>query len=85
MNLRPRNRQVIIRPAWADRVGAVLLPGVAQQMPSEGVALAVGRDVVDVQEGHRVIVEKWLGTEIDLGGERLWFVDEAHILAVIEP
>jgi len=48
------------------------------------MVLTVGDDVADLQEGDRVLIEKWLGAAIRLGSEDLLILEDRFILGKFE-
>jgi chaperonin GroES len=92
----PLYDQVLIFPVGDESVtdsGAILIPEVARQRPSEGIVIATGPGRVHpvsgavvpmtVRRGDRVLYGKYAGTEYKLRGQTLRLVDEGEVLAVI--
>ena len=68
------------------------MPGSAQEKPQVSVVVAVGPGgivdgkevVMTLNEGDRVIVGKYSGTEVKIEGVEYTIVSQADILAVVE-
>lgn len=95
MRLEPVGDKVIIRRIDEGEVtrGGIVLPDAARERSLIGRVLSVGdgRRLADgtrcppqVQEGDRVLFDRYAGTEVDVDGEELLIVSEDEILAVLE-
>ena len=70
----------------------IVLPGQAEEKPSQGEVVAVGPGgVIDgkevkmqVKENDKVIYSKYSGTEVEIDGETYLVVKQNDILAVIK-
>lgn len=63
----------------------IVLPDTAKERPQNAEVVAVGaHDDVKVSVGDVVVVRKYSGTEVKLGGEEHQIVDAEDILGVIE-
>ncbi|MGN7437214.1 MAG: co-chaperone GroES [Alcanivorax sp.] len=94
MKFRPLHDRVLVRRAEAETktAGGIIIPGTAEEKPSEGEIVAVGSGYVndngdvralDVKEGDKVIFSKWAGTEVTIDGEELMVMKESDIIGVI--
>ncbi len=94
MKFRPLHDRVLIRRAEAETktAGGIIIPGTAEEQPTEGVIIAVGNGYVndngdvralDVKEGDKVIFKKWGSDEITVDGEELLVMKESDIIGVI--
>ncbi|MCB1651949.1 MAG: co-chaperone GroES [Alphaproteobacteria bacterium] len=94
MKFRPLHDRVLVRRAEAETktAGGIIIPGTAEEKPSEGEIVAVGKGYVndngevralDVKAGDRVIFSKWAGTEVKIDGEELMVMKESDIIGVI--
>lgn len=94
MKFRPLHDRVLVRRAEAETktAGGIIIPGTAEEKPSEGEIVAVGSGYVndngdvralDVKEGDKVIFSKWAGTEVTIDGEDLMVMKESDIIGVI--
>ena len=95
MNIRPLHDRIVVRRVEEEQktAGGILLPGSAQEKPSQGAVLATGngqiRDngdirALDVKAGDKVLFAKYAGTEVKLSGENHLIFSEDEILGVIE-
>lgn len=95
MKFRPLHDRVLVRRAEAETktAGGIIIPGTAEEKPSEGEIVAVGGGYVnedgkvralDVKKGDRVIFSKWAGTEVTIDGEELMVMKESDIIGVID-
>jgi chaperonin GroES len=73
--------------------GGIVLPDSAKEKPQECNVVAVGpgklddsgkRIAPDVKKGDIVIIAKWGGTEIKIGGSEYVIVSEDDIMAKVE-
>ncbi len=94
MKFRPLHDRVLVRRAEAETktAGGIIIPGTAEEKPSEGKIVAVGSGYVndngdvralDVKEGDTVIFSKWAGTEVTIDGEELMVMKESDIIGII--
>ncbi len=94
MKFRPLHDRVLVRRAEAETktAGGIIIPGTAEEKPSEGEIVAVGNGYVndngdvrslDVKEGDKIIFSKWAGTEITIDGEELMVMKESDVIGVI--
>ena len=94
MKFRPLHDRVLVRRAEAETktAGGIIIPGTAEEKPSEGEIVATGNGYVndngdiralDVKTGDKVIFSKWAGTEVTIDGEELMVMKESDIIGVI--
>ncbi len=95
MALRPLHDRVLVKRlgSEAKTAGGIILPDTAQEKPSEGEVLAVGKGskaddgtitALDVKVGDKILFGKWSGTEVKLDGEDLLIMQEKDIMGIIE-
>ncbi|MBT3991427.1 MAG: co-chaperone GroES [Rhodospirillaceae bacterium] len=95
MGFRPlHDRVVVSRVAEETKTaGGIILPDTAQEKPSEGVIVAVGKGIrgddgsvqpLDVKKGDHVLFGKFGGTEIKVDGDDFTILRESDILGIIE-
>ena len=95
MKFRPLHDRVLVKRVKEETktAGGIIIPGTAQEKPSEGKVAAVGpgtRDdsgnfaKLDVKKGDVVLFGKWGGTEITIDGQELLIMKESDIMGVIE-
>lgn len=95
ITFRPLSNRVLIArsPTEEKTPSGIIIPGNAQDKPSEGVVKAVGPGRVDdngrlhevrLKTGDRVLFGKFAGTEIKINGETLVMMSEDDVFGVIE-
>jgi len=94
VNIRPLHDRVVVkRVETQEQVrGGIIIPDTAKEKPQEAEVIAVGpgklnddgnRSPMDVEQGNRVLIGKYSGSEIKIGDEDLVIVREDEILAVV--
>ncbi len=94
MKFRPLHDRVLVRRAEAETktAGGIIIPGTAEEKPSEGEVVATGNGYVndngdiralDVKTGDKIIFSKWAGTEVTIDGEELMVMKESDIIGII--
>jgi chaperonin GroES len=92
----PLHDRVLLKRVDAEEKtpGGVIIPETAQEIPLQAEVLAIGPGVADevgklrplgVKAGDRVLIPKWDGTELLIGGEERLIVKESQILGIIGP
>jgi chaperonin GroES len=95
MKFRPLHDRVLVKRVKEETktAGGIIIPGTAQEKPSEGKVVAVGPGTrgddgkftkLDVKKGDVVLFGKWGGTEITVDGDELLIMKESDIMGVIE-
>ena len=94
MTIKPLTDRVVIKMVEAEETtkSGILLAASAQEKPQIAEIVAVGPGgVVDGKEvkmyvkvGDRVIMSKYSGTEVKLGGQEYTILRQSDILAVVE-
>mgnify|MGYP000722369243 CR=1 FL=1 len=96
MKIRPLHDRVVVRrkEEEAKTAGGIVLPGSAQEKPSQGEVLAVGTgrvlqngdiQALDVKVGDTVVFGKYSGSNtIEIDGEELLILNENEIYGVME-
>ena len=96
MNIRPLHDRIVVRRIEEETktAGGILLPGSAQEKPSQGEVLATGngqiRDngetrALDVKVGDTVIFNDGYGVKSEkIDGEEVLIISENDILAIVE-
>ena len=93
MKFRPLHDHVLLRRLEQEEktAGGIIIPDTAQEKPTEAEVIAVGpgtRDeggkahALDVKAGDRVLIGKWSGSEVRIGGEELLIVRESDIMGI---
>jgi chaperonin GroES len=95
MALRPLHDRVLVKRLESETktAGGIILVESAQEKPSEGKVIAVGKGSraedgtvtpLDVKVGDKVLFGKWGGTEVKIDGEELLIMKESDIMGIIE-
>lgn len=96
MKIRPLHDRVVVRRKEEETksAGGIVLPGSAQEKPSQGEVIAAGTgrilqngDVqpLDVKVGDIVMFGKYSGSNtVEIDGEELLILNESEIYCVLE-
>ena len=94
MTIKPLFDKVVLKATVAEETtkSGILLTGSAKEKPQTSEVVAVGpgglvngNEVqMTVKVGDKVIVGKYIGTEIKIDGEEYMIVSQSDILAVVE-
>lgn len=95
MKLRPLQDRVVIKQSEAEEKtsGGIILPDTAKEKPQIGKIIAVGpgklleggkRSEMSVKKNDEVIYARYIGSEVDIDGEKFVVLRESDILGIIE-
>ncbi|MBN1392054.1 MAG: co-chaperone GroES [Sedimentisphaerales bacterium] len=95
MKLRPLDDKVVIKQSEAEEktAGGIILPDTAKEKPQIGKIIAVGpgkllddgkRSKMNVNKNDEVIYAKYIGSEIEIDGEKIVILRESDVLGLIE-
>jgi len=95
MKLKPIDDRVVIKQSEAEEKtsGGIILPDTAKEKPQIGKVIAVGpgrllddgkRCKMSVKEKDDVIYAKYIGSEIEVEGEKYVILRESDILGIVE-
>lgn len=94
MTLKPLGDRVVLKFVEAEETtkGGIILAAAAQEKPQIAEVISVGpggvidgKDVImEVEEGDRVILSKYSGTEVKIDGEDYTICRQSDILAIVE-
>lgn len=90
MNIRPLQDRVVVKMAEAEETtqSGIILSGSAKEKPDFAVVVEVGTGTADVKmevnKGDKVLISKYSGTNVKLGGEEYIIVKMEDILAVVD-
>jgi chaperonin GroES len=95
MKVKPLGDRILVRRLEQEEVkqGGIIIPDTAKEKPMEAkvVALGTGRITEDgkkvaftVKEGDTVLIGKYSGTEVKIGGEEHLILKEEDILAIVQ-
>lgn len=93
MQFTPINDRVLVRRLNTEEItrSGIIIPGSAQEKPSEGQVIAIGRGKINadgtitellLKKGDRVAFGKYSGAEIKFEGEEYVVMKEDEILGV---
>ena len=94
MKIKPLGERVLVEPLKEGEVlkGGIIIPDTAKEKPQEGTVIALGTGKLDddgkvipfnVKVGDLVLMPKYGGTEVKMGGKEYQIMREEDILAVI--
>lgn len=95
MKLRPLDDRVVIKQSDAEEktAGGIILPDTAKEKPQIGKIVAVGlgkllddskRSKMSVRKNDEVIYAKYIGSEVEIDGEKFVVLRESDVLGIIE-
>jgi chaperonin GroES len=95
MKLRPLDDKVVIKQSEAEEktAGGIILPDTAKEKPQIGKIIAVGpgkllddgkRAKMSAKKNDEVIYAKYIGSEIEIDGEKFVILRESDVLGIIE-
>jgi chaperonin GroES len=94
MKVKPLADRILIRRVDAEEQvrGGIIIPDTAKEKPLEGEVVAVGpgklnkdgkRVAIGVSAGERVLIGKYSGTEVKIGGDEYVILREDDVLATL--
>jgi chaperonin GroES len=96
MKIRPLHDRIVVRRKEEETksAGGIVLPGSAQEKPSQGEVVAAGPGRIlnggevlplDVKVGDTVVFGKYSGSNtVEIDGEELLILNESEIYGVLE-
>ncbi|MFC2173435.1 co-chaperone GroES [Acidobacteriota bacterium] len=95
MKVKPMYDRILIKRLETESTspGGIVIPDTAKEKTTKGEVIAVGKGKVlkdgslkppAVQQGQKVLFEKWGGTEIKIEGEEHVVLREDDILGIID-
>ncbi|SHI75047.1 chaperonin GroES [Dethiosulfatibacter aminovorans DSM 17477] len=93
MNIKPLGDRVVIKMLEAEEKtqSGIVLPGTAKEKPSIAEVVAVGTGILNDEEkkeeikvGDKVIIAKYVGTEIKMDGNEFTVLALKDVLAIVE-
>ncbi|MCL4107749.1 UNVERIFIED_CONTAM: hypothetical protein GTU68_022210 [Idotea baltica] len=84
MAFTPLHDRVLVRRVEGDEktAGGLIIPESAKEKPAEGLVVSVGAGAKD-DDGDRIAMDVWSGTEVTVDGEELLIMKESDILGII--
>jgi chaperonin GroES len=95
MKLRPLDDRIVIEQSEAEEktTGGIILPDTAKEKPQIGKVVATGpgkllddgkRNKMSVKKKDEVIYAKYIGSEVEIDGEKFVVLHESDVLGIIE-
>jgi len=95
MKLRPLDDRTVIKQSEAEEktTGGIILPDTAKEKPQIGKIIAIGpgklldngkRNKMSVKKNDEVIYGKYIGSEVEIDGEKYVILRESDILGIVE-
>jgi chaperonin GroES len=93
-NIKPIGDRVLVKPLDEKEVkkGGIIIPDSAKEKPQEGEVVALGTGKLNekgekiaftVKKGDKVLISKYGGTEVKIGGESYQILREDDILGIL--
>jgi len=93
-SIQPLGQRVLVKriQAEAKTAGGIVLPDSAQEKPQEASVIALGTGGKDdngnpiefaVKVGDTVLISKYGGTDVKVGGEDMLILSESDILGIV--
>ena len=95
MKLRPLDDRIVIKQSEAEEKtsGGIILPDTAKEKPQIGTVVAVGpgkilddgtRAKMSVKNKDEVIYAKYIGSDVEIDGEKYVILRESDVLGIVE-
>lgn len=96
MNIKPLSDHIVVEVLEKEHVtasGIVLPDTVEKEKKAEAEVVAVGpgkqldngqRGAMDVAVGQTILIKKWGGDEVEVGGQEYKIIEMDDVLAIIE-
>jgi chaperonin GroES len=95
MKLRPLDDRIVIEQSEAEgkTTGGIILPDTAKEKPQIGKVVATGpgkllddgkRNKMSVKKNDEVIYAKYIGSEVEIDGDKFVVLHESDVLGIIE-
>ncbi|MHC4680512.1 MAG: co-chaperone GroES [Planctomycetota bacterium] len=95
MKLRPLDDRIVIKQSEAEEktAGGIILPDAAQEKPQIGTVVAVGpgkllddgtRGKISVKNKDKVIYAKYIGSDVEIDGQKYVILRESDVLGIVE-
>ncbi|MFV0336950.1 MAG: co-chaperone GroES [Chthoniobacterales bacterium] len=93
--IKPIGDRVLVQPADESEqksTGGIIIPDSAKEKPQEGTVVALGTGKTDdagnkidftVKTGDKVLISKYGGTEVKIGGDSYLIMREDDILGIL--
>lgn len=95
MNLKPLDDRIVIKQSEAveKTAGGIILPDTAKEKPQIGKVVAAGpgkllddgkRASMSVKINDEVIYAKYIGSDVEIDGEKYVILRESDVLGIVE-
>jgi chaperonin GroES len=95
MNLKPLDDRIVIKQSEAEEktAGGIILPDTAKEKPQIGKVVATGpgkllddgkRGAMSVKNNDEVIYAKYIGSDVEIDGEKYVILRESDVLGIVE-
>jgi chaperonin GroES len=95
MNLKPLDDRIVIKQSEAEEktAGGIILPDTAKEKPQIGKVVATGpgkllddgkRANMSVKIKDEVIYAKYIGSDVEIDGEKYVILRESDVLGIVE-
>ena len=95
MKLKPLDDRIVIKQSEAEEKtsGGIILPDAAREKPQIGTVVAVGpgkilddgtRGTMSVKKKDEVIYAKYIGSDVEIDGEKYVILRESDVLGIVE-
>ena len=95
MKLKPLDDRIVIKQSEAEEKtsGGIILPDTAKEKPQIGTVVATGpgkildngsRGTMSVKNKDEVIYAKYVGSDVEIDGEKYVILRESDVLGIVE-
>jgi chaperonin GroES len=95
MNLKPLDDRIVIKQSEAEEKtsGGIILPDTAREKPQIGTVVAIGpgkilddgkRGKMSLKKKDEVIYAKYMGSDVEIDGQKYVILRESDILGIVE-
>ena len=95
MNLKPLDDRIVIKQSDAEEktAGGIILPDTAREKPQIGTVVAIGpgkilddgkRANMSVKKKDEVIYAKYMGSDVEIDGQKYVILRESDVLGIVE-
>lgn len=95
MNLKPLDDRIVIKQSDAEEKtsGGIILPDTAKEKPQIGTVVAIGpgkvlddgkRGKLSVKKKDEVIYAKYMGSDVEIDGQKYVILRESDILGIVQ-
>ena len=86
MNLKPLDDRIVIKQSDAEEktTGGIILPDTAREKPQIGTVVAIGPVKMSVKKKDEVIYAKYMGSDVEIDGDKYVILRESDILGIVE-